>query len=289
MRFLAFGEAMLEISGNTKSFAGDVINFLKAAELQGAEAYFFSQLGSDAAAENLREFLKAENIHLAKELFVDAKTGQYTIHLNNGERSFTYDRRGSAAALIQPESVTDDLVQDVDLVYLSGISLALSESAKKTGYELIGLAKENNIRLAYDLNFRANMQDKESAAKNLAKLIDELCFCFISGDEVELAKQALNMPKADDEDLLRLIRDEYFCEAVIKRGAQGAYALDENDEFIKSESVEADVVDTSGAGDVFNGVYLYERMSDTKIQNALQAASVFAARHIEKAGAFPRG
>lgn len=296
IKIVSFGEAMLEHSENDEvpSYAGDTINFLKAAQIAGAEAYFVSQIANDEVGNSLAAFLKKNSIDIQYCPRKAGKTGSYKIKLNkDGEREFTYDRKASLAALIQPDQLAKDIMSNKQLLYLSGISLAISKTAEATARELIRQALDNQLPIAYDINFRDKLTSISEASDLILQMINRLKFCFLSEDDIAVVNSAFKLDHNLSTEflLLKLKALVPTCEWVLKLGAKGAYSTKAMNEgshkVIRSQVPSVKATDTSGAGDVFNGVYLFHRMNSESVQESLNLAAEFAAAHVQKHGAFP--
>lgn len=285
---IAFGEAMIEHFSNRRSYAGDTINFLKSFQLQGGKAQFFSQFGQDESAEQLLQFLETNQIHTSGSPRKEGKTGSYAITVDNaGERSFSYDRKGSVASQISADQIPDDIFSEAQLFYFSGISLAISDSAKDTGLKLLSMAKKLNIICAYDVNFREKLGSAVAAAQTFLTVLGDLDYCFLSSDDVPVVSAAINF---SGKNLLMALVDKHpQCEFVIKQGADGAITFDKNKNEIIHMAPAANInaIDTSGAGDVFNGVYLYHRLTGQSPLDSIEKAVAVASKHVQAQGAFP--
>lgn len=287
---LGFGEAMVERSTAGQSYAGDIINCLKAAELAGSHAFFCSQVGNDNEGHELLAFLNQQNIDTTFCNMVDGKTGSYTIsNTQDGERTFTYNRAGSAASKIEPSDIPEDIFKGIDLFYLSGISLAISSSSAETALKLLDLAKDQDVKIAYDINFRSTLIEENRAAAIYFRILPFLDFCFLSAEDLPLACTALGLErKALTSEFLSLVSGNSECETVVKLGSSGSQLIDEEGNLHHLHVRPVNAIDTSGAGDVFNGVYLANRLKGVSRTEAQQSATEFASQHVTRCGAFPK-
>lgn len=65
-----------------------------------------------------------------------------------------YYRKGSAASHISEEEIDSIDLSDVELVHITGIPPALSETARKASFRLMERAKEKGITITFDPNLR---------------------------------------------------------------------------------------------------------------------------------------
>lgn len=103
---LCIGECMVEMSPNedgsfTKGYAGDTFNtawYLKGELPNTWRVSYLTALGNDTASNQMVDFMNASGVSTEYVGRLTNKTaGLYMIHLNEGERSFSYWRENSAA------------------------------------------------------------------------------------------------------------------------------------------------------------------------------------------------
>jgi sulfofructose kinase len=91
----------------------------------------------------------------------------------------------------------------------------------------------------------------------------------------------------DYEKNLRKLRDwqknEHAVTAVTL-GAEGVAGIDENGNYFRLPAYKVDVVDTTGAGDVFHGAYIAGRLKGLDAENACQFAQAVSAVKCTKLG-----
>src|SRR4051812_13932153 len=134
---LALGEAMVEFNragGRTvQGFGGDTSNFLVAAARQGSRTGYISAVGDDDHGRALRAMWMREGVDTAHVATVpDAPTGIYFIDHGPGGHEFSFERAGSAASRMQAGDLPRDAIAAAKVLHLSGISLAISQSAHDT-------------------------------------------------------------------------------------------------------------------------------------------------------------
>jgi 2-dehydro-3-deoxygluconokinase len=143
-RVASIGECMVELtlpaeSGSARvGFAGDTLNtavYIKRSVPAVSVAYV-TALGTDALSERMIDFFRGEDLDTGLiERRPDRAPGLYAISTDaSGERSFTYWRENSAARTLfePPAEVTPARLEGSDLIYLSGITLAVM-SARARG------------------------------------------------------------------------------------------------------------------------------------------------------------
>lgn len=288
-----FGECMIELmnsSANTmkQSFAGDVFNtavYLKRT-FTDVNVRLVTAVGKDQFSLDMIQFFENENIGSDFVFKSENKIpGLYSIQLDeSGERSFTYWRNDSAARQVMQhidEAAISELSKG-DMFFFSGISLAVVEpQARESFWALIDQLKAAGVQIVFDPNYRPRMwSGPEEAQKQF---------------ELALAKSDVSLPGVDDfEQLFGMTTVEQvydYCkpfglsELIIKNGEQGILvAVDGETSHFDITPVE-NVVDTTSAGDSFNGVFLGARTEGYSVNDSIALASKAAGFVIQHKGA----
>lgn len=262
---LALGECMVELfcdgpiaeaASFTKSFGGDTLNTLVAAARLGASTGYLTRVGDDPFASYLLGAWEREGVDTRYVRRVPGANGLYFISLlEGGEREFTYYRAGSAASTMTPEDFPPAVFADARLLHVSGISQAISASARATVLAAVQHAHAAGVAVSFDPNLRLRLWPSVAEAR-------------AAFDEV-LPYVTIALPSAPDE--LRLLLDVETAEAgiarlldrgvrvvAVKTGSTGAVvASREQPAPVLAPSLPVPVLDTTGAGDAFNGAFLY--------------------------------
>lgn len=275
MKIAAIGECMIEFAPNGQGawqlgFAGDTFNTLWTLRgLLPSECVtdYISAFSDDDFSHQQLAFFAKHNIGVAQSPhFQQGAPGLYAITLHKGERSFTYWRNDSVARrLAEDADALDQSLTQCNLIYFSGISLAiLSPAARQTFFKAITIARQAGSRIAFDPNFRGrlwhDLAEATSAVTTAVKLADIVLPTF--DDERQL------FGDSDPQKTIDRLRRLGVSECVIKNGQDPAFAYISGKIFDISPEKNVKVVDTTGAGDAFNGAYLAARL---KNQDAIEA------------------
>lgn len=287
------GECMLELVNKSdtelgKSFAGDLYNssvYLKRA-FPKINIEFMSCVGQDVLSNELKQRITAENI--GTEFLSQVSThhlGSYMVITDDaGERSFLYWRNDSAAKrMISVMSPAQSLALDkVGLFFFSGISIAiLLEEERALFWQKLELMKAAGVVIAFDPNYRPQLW----SSPDIAKLNIEKAFSLAD----------ILLPGVDDFEKLYGINEVQDCiefcqqyspqELVMKQGEKSVHIVNFQGKEIVPIVANNNVVDTTSAGDAFNGVYLGARVSGYGAKASALAASAAASKVIETPGA----
>ena len=137
-------------------------------------------------------------------------------------------------------------------------------------------AKENDIIISYDPNYRALLWENTECAVNGMRLpLSFVDIIKISEEETELLTDEKNPDRAID----RLIDSGIKC-VIVTLGKDGALIGTKNDRVKIDAAPCKRVVDTTGAGDSFMGAFLY------KMSNANLRPDELTKAHLAEFGEF---
>jgi 2-dehydro-3-deoxygluconokinase len=292
-RIVSIGESMIELSGREgttwrQGFAGDTLNtlwYLRALSPQSAETDYVSAFGDDPFSREQIAFLRHYGIGIANSPVIPGRVpGLYAITLDaHGERSFTYWRESAAArCLADDRDALTESLHGAGLIYFSGITLAiLAERARDDLLSIIESARSRDSVVAFDPNYRPRLWADIGAARTAIN--------------AGYAVSSIVLPTFDDEQALfgdaspgetvERIRHQGPGEIVVKSGGDAALvAVDLKTEPVAPpQSVEP--LDTTGAGDSFNGAYLAARLAGRDASEAALFGHTVAAKVIRHYGA----
>jgi len=287
---ISIGECMVELrpvaDGHLKrGFAGDAYNtavYLKRSA-PDIDVAFLTATGDDVLSDSMIETWRAEGISDRLTFRIPgARPALYLIETNEkGDRKFHYWRSETPAKQWLRQLLAAggaDLLDPADLVYVSGISLAiLNHADRQAAIELLGSLK---TKVAFDPNIRPA----------LWKSMDEARHAF----EAMTRLAAIVLPSRQDYELMYDISDPNAQIEFTAGLTEGEIALtcDEEgcllrvDDSIQAMPTQAvAVVDASGAGDSFNGAYLAARLHGQSPQDAARAGLAMAAKVVAQPGA----
>ena len=289
-RLIAIGECMVELAhldGKTLTigFAGDSSNVMVylrrwAPEL---EVSFLSALGDDPYSRQILAFWKESGIRTNHVEILPGELPGLSIIQNetNGERNFYYWRAQSAYRKLVP-TVGDELnVRAFDFLYFSGITVAATPKEHRTTLlHWIENAKRMGIKIVFDPNYRDRLwKDSDEARVVLGPFIDLTDLFLASDDDLK----SLLPDQADTSFVLELMA-RGCSEAVIRRGSKPCDIF-YNGKHLQVDAMNAIPIDTTGAGDSFNGTYLACRIQGVTPENAAGHAHTIAAQVVAHKGA----
>lgn len=287
---LSLGEAMLELSprGDDQwrmGVAGDTLNtawYLRAALPAAWSVGYLTRLGSDAFSDRIADFIAGVGIDTsAISRDPQRGCGLYAISLMNGERSFTYWRGQSAARNLADDR--DRLALALALarvIYLSGITLAiLTDQGRENLLDLLR-ARPKHVVLAFDPNIRPRLWPDADAMRQTLTAVAALSDLVLPSFDDESAHFGDTSP----EDTLHRYLDHGATEVVVKN-AGGPILAASGAVLFRHDPASVTPLDTTGAGDSFNGGYLAARLQGQGVNRALRCGADLAACVIRHPGA----
>lgn len=275
MSILCIGEAMVEFSPDggglwRQGFAGDTLNVawaLRALTPSTTRLRYLTRIGQDPFSTRFRGFLQAAGIDDALVGTDPSRSiGLYTIETDaRGERSFAYWRGQSAArGLADDPSALAAQLEGAELVYFSGITLAiLTPQARRSLLDVLATGKH---RVAFDPNIRPRLWEDMATA----------CQCLTEAAQV----CDIVLPTFDDEAMAFGDRDAAVTaaryrvlgvgEVVVKNGTSPTLLTTDAGQLAIAVDRPVTPVDTTGAGDAFNGGYLAARQAGLSPQEAVR-------------------
>ncbi len=292
-RFLSIGECMVELSqaGDgllRKSFAGDTLNtawYARACLPQDWSVDYFTALGDDPLSQEMLSFIEGAGIGTQHISRISGGTpGLYLINLKDGERTFSYWRSTSAARQLAADA--DHLRETIDasdIVYFSGITLAILATpiAVDTFLAELRRAKASGKQVVFDPNIRPRLwANREIMLETITNGARAATLVMPSFDD-----EAGNFGDTNVEATIARYRALGVANIVVKDGAKGA-TLDFDGERSHAPAERAvKVVDTTSAGDSFNGAFLSRFVTGSTPQEAATFAAKAAATVIGHHGA----
>ncbi|KQA27205.1 ketodeoxygluconokinase [Vibrio metoecus] len=300
------GECMIELNGKPfgamhQTFGGDTLNaavYLR----RGCEANtkpddikvsYVTALGADPISSGMLSRWEEEGV--ATELVLRDPTrtpGLYLIQLDDqGERTFLYWRNQSAARYLlqHPDfSRIKQALNQVDMVFLSGITLAILPVEDRIALlNLLVELKANGVEIAFDSNFRPALwpQDDHHTVKEIYQVMYQLTDVALVTFDDEQWIWGDSTPEQTIQRLTAL----GVQKCIVKLGAEGCLIQDSSASIFAPQAVPTQpveqVVDTTSAGDSFNGGFLSAYLAGADLATACQRGNALAGTVIQHRGA----
>lgn len=280
------GDSKLELA-----FGGDTFNtaayIARAGKPFGLKVDYATAIGDDPYSDAMRALFESEGVGTGLVGVLKGRLpGLYAIRTDaRGERTFYYWRREAAARDMftgEPGKALAEALAGYDWIYLSGITLSiLDESARERLMSVLDRARARGGRVVFDTNYRArgwaSIEATRAAFAAVLKRVDVALPTF--GDESTVWDDA--EPRATIDRL----HAAGVREVAVKNGEAACCASDGKTLFQIAAEPVAQIVDTTAAGDAFNGGYLAARIVGYDIERAVRAGHRLAGAVVQHRGA----
>ncbi|MEY2803225.1 MAG: 2-dehydro-3-deoxygluconokinase [Pseudomonadota bacterium] len=287
---LSIGEALIEFNQvqaapptYLQGFGGDTSNAIIAAARAGARCAYLTLLGDDHWGQRLLDIWSSEKVDVSGvRRLPGCATGLYFVHHDARGHHFSYARSGSAASRMQAselDGIWGDILAQSQWLHVSGISLAISASARELVLQAMQQARQHGVKVALDTNLRLSLWPLELARQTLTKAA-ALCDLLLPSleDMTQLTGQH------DPQEIAGICHAWGASEVVLKLGAQGAQ-ISRSGQLSRVPGWSVQAVDATGAGDCFCGNLLARLTQGDDLAQACLWANAAAALSVQGHGA----
>ena len=245
------GEELSEVElGFVARPGGAPANVAVAASRIGAGAAFVGSVGEDLFGDFILRALESEGVEtggVSRQKPPTRTSLAFVEIADDGDRAFTFYRSSPAAdELLSPDDVTEDLISGASFVNFGSIPL-IREPARSATHRIAELAKEYDVPIAFDVNFREHLWESTEAAREAVDPLFDLSTIVKLGDD-ELSPL---LGTEDVEEAAGMLLDRGVPLVLVSRGSEGAfYVTREFSGQVRTFEVD-EVVDATGAGDAF--------------------------------------
>lgn len=302
-KIVSFGEIMLRLSAGAATIAesdafdacygGTEANVLAAMAAFGHETKYLTALPDNALGEACRKHLEHFGIDTSDVIVRGDLLGLYFLESGDGSRgaNVIYYRKFSEVARLDEDAFDYDKVfADAALFHISGISFALSESARRLSFRLVKEAKRRGIPVSFDFNYRAKLWTTEAAGKvfrevmryadiALASHLD--LGAFLDTDEAGFFARYPECGHLVLRDRRILAPDRHAVTVAVLNG---------DGKIFRSTEYVFPVKEKIGGGDAFDAAMLHALLTGQDEEAAIAfAVSAFALKHTLKGDTFTLG
>lgn len=265
MDVVTFGESMVVFNPDINGPLRHVHNFTKS--LGGAESNvataiaklnhtvgWFSKVSDDEFGRFVRDTIRAEGVDTSRVIIdKERSTGLlFKEHYQRSNPNVYYYRKNSAASSLSPEDIDEEYIKQAKILHLTGITPALSESAREAVYKAIDIAKKNGVLVSFDPNIRLKLWTIEEAREVLVDIASKADIVMPGLDEAEIL-----LGLTDKDEVCDYFLGKEAKIVAVKLGAEGCY-IKTKEEGVKvaGYNVSDLIQDTAGAGDGFAAGFL---------------------------------
>jgi len=303
-KVVTFGEIMMRLSPpNYKRFfqatsfdvtyGGGEANVAVSLANFGLDSYYVTKLPDNSLGDAALAYLRQFGVRTDYIIRGGDKLGIYFLEIGAAQRPsrVIYDRKGSSIAMAKVEEFDwDRIFEGAIWFHFTGITPALSDNVVKITLEAVKKAKEKNVKVSCDLNYRKKLWSPEKANKVMTSLMEYVDIAL--GNEEDAEKIfGIRAPKSDitagklSEEGYRFVASELikrFNFELVAITLRESYSASDNGwsavafdgkNFYTSSRYKIHIVDRVGGGDAFAGGLIYSLISGKGIKEALEFAT----------------
>lgn len=275
-RFIQADNFAISYSGAEANVCASLANYFE----DSSQIYFVSKVPANELGKSSIKTLRSQNINTEYVVQGGQRLGLYFLEEGASQRpsKVIYDRKNSSFA---ESSISDydwdKIFEDCSWFHFSGITPALSENLAEICKIACRKAKEKNIKISCDLNYRKKLWTTEKANSVMSELFEFVDVCIANEEDV----QNIFGLQGSYEELAQKIIQKFSC-TLVAFTLRESFSADKNiwssllfskTESFKSEKYEIQIVDRVGAGDSFSGALIYALLNDYSNQNSLEFAT----------------
>ncbi len=234
----------------------------------GIPTAWIGRVGADEFGQLITQTLRGEGVAVHAVVDPTRPTAvMIKAHRSSEHLEVSYYRAGSAGSALSPDDIDETLVAGARVLHVSGITCAISGSARAATHRAIEVARDAGVVVSVDFNYRRALWSPEEAASEYRLLAESADVVLASAHEARIA-----VGYGDPEQLLDRLAGFGPQEVVITLGADGAIGRAAGRTHVAAP-VRVVAVDTIGAGDAFAAGYLATRIGGGGFERCMDVAA----------------
>jgi len=268
---VTFGEAMIRLSPPyfrrleqtnllEVNVGGSELNVAIGVRRLGLKSAWVSRLPLNPLGFLIRNKAREQGVDTSHIIWSKSdRAGLYFVEFGASPRAskVLYDRRNSAISRIKMGEVDwKNILKEAKLFMVSGITPALSESAKEVTKEAVKEAKKAGCKVAIDLNYRAKLWSEEEANKCMSLLMEDTDLLFTTEEDTF---RVFGIRGKNYEEVAKRLDEKFGFEVVaitlrenisVWKNRWTAIAYSKG-KIYRTKTYELEIVDRLGGGDSF--------------------------------------
>ncbi len=219
----------------------------------GGRAAFVGKVGEDPFGRFLKSTLESYSVDTSMLIFdKNLPTTMAFVSLkSDGERDFVFSRGADEALLLS--DIDRDAFNNANIVHFGSATALLGGELRKTYLKTMKTAKEKNIFVSFDPNYREDLWKGK-----IENFKQEACYCISYADFVKVSKEELELLSGASNlyEGAKLLHSLGAGIIAVTLGSEGTFiSCDGCAATIRS--INVDSIDSTGAGDAFVGAVLF--------------------------------
>jgi 2-dehydro-3-deoxygluconokinase len=302
-KVITFGEIMLRLAPEGyyrfvqaesfgATFGGGEANVAVSLSNFGYEASFVSKLPKHEIGQSAVNSLRKFGVEIKHIVRGGDRVGIYYLEKGASQRpsKVIYDRAYSSIAQAKKEDFNwDEIFEGADWFHFTGITPALNDEVADICLQACKIAKEKNIPVSCDLNYRNKLWSKEKAGQVMAKLCEYVDVCIANEEDagdvfgIKAASTDVTSGQVHHEgykEVAKQLADRFDFKKVAITLRSSISANDNNwaamlfdgSDYYFSKTYPMHIVDRVGGGDSFGAGLIYASLEQFDSQKTIEFA-----------------
>ena len=229
---------------------GAPANFLAALHAYGGSCAMIGKVGDDVFGHLLNQTLEEKGVD-NRGVIIDPKvftTLAFVTLDDEGNREFSFSRKPGADTCLHSDDIDYQLIEDSQVFHFGSLSLT-NEPVRTATHRALATAKRAGVLISFDPNLRKPLWENLSIAKAQIEWgLYQADIVKISLDEVDF------LWGVDAETAAKYLMETYGVKLVyVTLGPDGCYFANGQCTGYVESPKDINVVNTTGAGDIFSG------------------------------------
>ena len=265
------------------TYGGSEANSLSFLGRRGYNCEFLSSFPDNEIGKKATSFLKSHGVKVNANID-HSRLGKYLAipGTKNKPSKIIYDRKNSSFSQFKlNDKLINKTLKDCSYMIISGITPPLSNVCYDNILKLIDKAKNNDIKIVYDINYRKDLWSRNESKNFNLKILKYIDILFTNSNTFNhvfdlKSKVKLNDFYNESEETLKNILSvnniPTICMTVRNKDQIGGLIFQKN-KIYKSNIYNFEHVDRVGAGDSFTGATLYGILKSWAMEKVVSFAT----------------
>lgn len=261
---------------------GSGANMAVALARLGVNTQFIGTVGEDRYGRVVVDDFVKENVGI-DQLFIEPALSTVCVFAfidQDGERYlWGWPQDNQSYTAIEFTRINLERIRQTGWLHTTGLLLAKESSGRYTTLDILDWSMKNGVVTSFDLNLRSSAKVfKKTYYEVVMRAIDNSKYIMGSEHEFSLLHKSHNWEKSAE------YLESKNKNIIVRRGELGSIYFTQGKR-LKSTAFHVKVVDTVGAGDVFNAGFIAALLNQQDDQTALQWGNAVAGYTISMEGA----
>lgn len=303
-KVVTFGEIMLRLSPEgyyrflqankfDVNYGGSEANVAISLANYGINSVFITKIPSNEIGQAAINTLRQYNVDTNSIVRGGERLGIYYMEKGASQRpsKVIYDRAYSSISQAKPTDFNwDEIFNDAEWFHFSGITPALSKQLSQICITACKKAKQHNVTVSCDLNYRSKLWTTTEANKIMTEIMPYVDVCIaneedidkvfgIKAENTDVEKGKINYQGY--ESVAKQIHDKFGCKIVACTLRTSISASDnkftsilyDGEKIYQPKEYSIHIVDRVGGGDSFAAGLIYGILQKISLQDSLEFAT----------------